>query len=376
MFFISAFLLILSGCNKKDTNSANNSGPARLSVTITDDPFDISFVESATVTITKIELRKAGDESGNPFMVITDKPVIVDLIDLRNGIKDELVNLEIPAGQYDLVRIYVDEASLKIKDQADAFHLKVPGGQQTGIKVFISPAIIVAGGLTSELLIDFDLSKSFVMRGNMSHSAGVNGFIFKPCIRAINNTTAGRVEGLVKDTLAAPIPNAKVWLMRDTIVATAFADPAGHYALIGIPAGTYSVLATQTGYDTASAAGVVVIPGNRTTQDFVLRIPLYLIDAAIDNSQPDKLIMTFSKMLADSVPDVSAFSVTVNTVIRNINTAAITGNDLSLTLSSPVVHGDTVKVSYTRPAVNALQTVDGFMAGSITARNVTNNVAK
>ena len=46
--------------------------------------------------------------------------------------------------------------------------MKVPSGEQTGIKVFIDPGIHVEGGISAELLLDFDLSKSFVMRGKMA----------------------------------------------------------------------------------------------------------------------------------------------------------------------------------------------------------------
>jgi len=266
LFLIITAAMLISGCRKYDTTS----GPGRLSVKITDDPFNISYVESATVTITKIELRKTGDLTENPFVVLSEDSVTVDLIKLRNGLTEELINLEIPQGNYDLVRLYIQESSLKIRDQADPFCLKIPSGKQTGIKVFISPELTVEGGLTAELLLDFDLSKSFVMRGNLRHAAGVNGFIFKPCIRATNNSTAGRIEGFVRDTSMVKVANAKVWVQKDTVIATAFADTLGHYAFIGIPSGTYSMFATQENYDTAAVAGITVYTANRTLQDFIL----------------------------------------------------------------------------------------------------------
>lgn len=261
-FFAAA--LVLSGCTK------TVDGPGKLSVKITDDPFNISYVESATVTITKIEIRKAGENDGNPFIVLSEDSVTIDLSKLRNGITEELLNLEIPQGNYDLIRLYVDQASLKIKDQPVAYKVKVPSGQQTGIKIFISPALRIEGRLTSELLLDFDLSKSFVMRGNMDHSSGVNGFIFKPCIRAANNSTAGRIEGIVTDTSKVRIADAKIWVKQDTIMSTTFTDISGNYAFIGVPAGTYSIFATKENYDTVSYTGIKVIEGNRTIQNFAL----------------------------------------------------------------------------------------------------------
>jgi hypothetical protein len=264
---LSVAAFTMAGCTKT-TDSPD--GPGRLVVKMTDDPFNISFVESATVKISKIEVRKTGENDTTPFITVSEDTLVLDLLQLRNGVTQTLPAIELPQGSYDLVRLYVVEAGLKLKDNPMDFKVKVPSGRQTGIKVFLSPALRVNGGLTSELLLDFDLARSFVMRGNLAHTAGVNGFIFKPCIRAVNNTTAGRIEGMVTDTLKVKIKEAKLWVKKDTIMATTFADTLGHYAFIGVPAGTYSVFATKANYDTVSYTGVNVTEGNRTVLNFAL----------------------------------------------------------------------------------------------------------
>jgi hypothetical protein len=263
LFSIFTAAVLISGCNKSETTTG---GTGRLSVKITDDPFNINTVESATVTITKIEIRKAGANDGDSFIELLIDPATIDLFQLRNGITEELADLEVPQGDYDLVRLYVDDANLKIKDITAPFNMKVPGGEQTGIKVFINPVIHVEGGVSAELLLDFDLSKSFVMRGKMAH----NGFIFKPCIRATNNSTAGRIEGFVRDTSRVKVAGAKVWIQLDSVFAAAFTDTLGYYAFIGIPSGTYSILATRENYDTATVNGIKVYSGNKTIQDLIL----------------------------------------------------------------------------------------------------------
>jgi hypothetical protein len=53
-------------------------------------------------------------------------------------------------------------------------------------------------------------------------------------------------------------------------MATTFADTLGFYAIIGVPAGTYSIFATKEGYDTVSIAGINIIAGNKTVQNFTL----------------------------------------------------------------------------------------------------------
>jgi uncharacterized repeat protein (TIGR02059 family) len=373
LFAFFAAGLLLSGCNKTET-ALPTDGPGWLSVSITDDPFNISSVESAEITITKIEIRKAGADDGDPFLELLMDPVTIDVFQLRNGIKDELVKLEVPKGDYDLVRLYVDEANLKLKDIDKVFNMKVPSGEQTGIKVFINPVIHVEGGLSAELLLDFDLSKSFVMRG---HSAQ-NGFIFKPCIRAANNSTAGRIEGFVTDNSEAKagIENVTVAYLKsvDDSVKT-LTDASGHYVFIGVPAGTYPMAAIKKNYDTATVEGVVVTAGNKVVQDFILKsYPVY-VSSSVENAAPSVLVMNYSVNLANIVPDVSAFAVTVGGVARAVTTVVIAENKVQLTLAvPPIAKGEAVKVAYTKPATNPLQTPDGLQAASLPATDVTNNV--
>jgi hypothetical protein len=266
MLLIAA--VMMAGMNSCQKDNSNNKTEGRLIINITDDPFPIDFIESAKVTITKVELRKTGEEEGYPFITVVDDTVEYDLLDLRNGVMAELLDLEVPAGEYNLIRLYVDLASIKIKEW-ETYTLKVPSGAQTGIKIFINPDLRVAGGLTTELLLDFNLEKSFVLKGDMNTPAGINGFNFKPVIRAVNNSTAGRIEGAVMDTAFVALENASVWLEQDTLFASAFTDSLGYYAMIGIPAGAYTVFATLENYDTL-AFDVEIIEANRTIQDFVL----------------------------------------------------------------------------------------------------------
>ncbi len=269
MLVALAGLVCFPGCQKEnEVNPGNVKG--HLLINITDDPFDIDMVESANVTISKIEIRKKVRDGDSSFIVLSEDQFTMDLLKLRNGVVARLAETDIPAGSYDLVRIYVNQAELQLKDHASPFTVKVPSGEQTGIKVFISPSLVVEGGLTSELLLDIDLSRSFVMRGNLQNIAGVNGFIFKPCIRAVNTSFTGRIEGFVTDTAEKGISNSKIWLMQDVVLATALSDSTGFYSMIGIPAGTYSVSANKTGYDTVSFTGIKIFGGNRTVQNFQL----------------------------------------------------------------------------------------------------------
>jgi len=264
-FLAAAFMLVFAGCDK------TNDGNGRLVVNITDAPFPVDMVESAEVTITKLEIRKAGDGISDecPFEVIWEGSEIFNLLDLRNGVVAGLLDIEIPAGEYDLLRLYVDEASLKVKD-GESYTVKVPGGRQTGIKIFISPGLVVEGGLTTEMILDFDLSNSFVMQGNMNSPAGIKGFHFKPVIRAVNNSKAGRLEGKVTNKDGVKIKEASVTVRQDTVVATAVADTMGYYAILGLPSGSYSVTAAKENFDTLEVKDVIITNGNRTVLNLEL----------------------------------------------------------------------------------------------------------
>jgi len=260
----SLALVYLVSCNKNDMSD----GYGTLKLSITDAPFPVEFIEEATVSITRVEIRNMDESEEYPFITVFEDTIELNLIELRNGVQAELSEVEIPAGNYDLIRLYVDEATISVRDYS-TYNLKVPSGAQTGIKVFLDPHIRVGGGLT-EILLDFNLDKSFVLKGNMDTPAGIKGFNFKPVIRAVNNSTAGTVQGVVSDTSEVLLTNAEVWIEADTIVATAYSDTTGFYAILGIPEGFYSLYATKENYDTVMYGDVEIVAANRTVKDFEL----------------------------------------------------------------------------------------------------------
>jgi len=266
ILLLAAALILISGaCNE----IRNGDETGRVILKVTDAPFDINNIESALVTITKVEMREECDGISDAceFITLSEDTVTLDLIDLRNGVTETLLDMEIPAGRYDMVRLYIYEAGLKLKDSEVIHRLKVPGGSQSGIKVFLRPVLEVAEGSLEEILLDIDLSRSFILRGNPAHN---NGFIFKPVVRAANMAKAGCIRGVVTDTEGTEISGASVWIEQDTVTATTFTDTRGFYAIIGVPTGIWSVSATKEGYDTVCYDGINVIAGNKTVQNFVL----------------------------------------------------------------------------------------------------------
>jgi hypothetical protein len=265
-------ILFATACQDMDNT---NDQQGNLVIKLTDAPFPIDMIEAATVNITKVEIRKVseGEEDGYPFITVLGESQEFNLLDLRNGITADLVDTVIEAGNYDLIRVYVDQAGIVVIGE-ESYNLKVPSGPQTGIKIFVEPSLRVVGGLTTEVLLDFNVEKSFILKGNMDSPAGIKGFNFKPVIRAVNNTTAGTVDGMVMNSDTA-LEFAYVLMEQvveqDTFeITSASTDEEGYYAMPGIQAGLYTLSATLDGFDTVTFEGVEVVEGNLTVQNFIL----------------------------------------------------------------------------------------------------------
>ncbi len=259
-------IALLTSCESDD----NGVSEGRLVVHITDEPFPHDLVAEANVTISKVEVRKSDAGEGSPYLVLSEEVVSLNLLDLTNGVTATLADLNVPAGEYNLVRLYVDEASVVLKN-GDVYDLNVPSGAQTGIKVFVNPPIVVTGGITSELLLDVDVSKSFVVQGNPATPAGINGFIFKPVIRATNLSNAGRLTGVITDQEETGLEGAQVSVFAaDTLHTTTFSGEEGQYVVLGLHAGEYNVEVSLRDFATQQIENVEITAGNATVLDVEL----------------------------------------------------------------------------------------------------------
>jgi hypothetical protein len=111
-----------------------------------------------------------------------------------------------------------------------------------------------------------------------------------------------------------------------------------------------------------------------TQSESITPIPPVFSSAVVENVTPSLLEMTYDLTLNNLiVPAGSAFNILVNSISRSVNSVAISGNKVQLTLANPVVHGDIITVDYTKPSINPLQTTSGGIATSISNQPVVNN---
>ncbi|HNW57822.1 MAG TPA: SwmB domain-containing protein, partial [Bacteroidales bacterium] len=135
---------------------------------------------------------------------------------------------------------------------------------------------------------------------------------------------------------------------------------------------SYTVPASNQ-LQTVSGAKAVSISNKSVTNNVLAVSPVY-VSSSVENATPSLLTMVYSLSLANTVPDKSAFIVKVNSVVRTLTQVSISGTKVLLTLNSPVIYSDVITVSYTKPSVNPLQTLEGGLAANISNKSVTNNV--
>lgn len=287
LFFVGTFMACseLSDSDLENAEDKNGLGNGKGTVVfkITDAPFPADLVAEANVTIDWIKLLKSSDdaeegeeenggeegENSSDVLIQLEEAVTYNLIELSNGQTAIMAEMEIPSGVYKEIRLHVVDAGIVLTDGSE-YDLKVPSGNSSGLKIKVEPALEVEGGVTSEVLFDFDVSRSFVMRGNLKN---LQGFIFKPVVRAVahGQTTTGEINGIVTDSEENPVENASLYLIagEDTITS-ALSNDAGFYAIIGIPAGDYILSLNFNDDEYIENVDVSVEAGAITEQNFVI----------------------------------------------------------------------------------------------------------
>ena len=298
---VAASVLLMAGC---EPGAASGGGTGTVKISITDAPFPVDFIEEAIVTLVRIEIRRADDDAGepaptetpsgeegdgvdddgegaddaddddagSPFVTVFEGPADINLLDLRCGVTAAIGSVEAPAGTYNLIRLIVEQGTIKLTD-GRSFDLRVPSGEQTGIKLFTT--FTVEDGEVTDLLLDFDLSRAFVPipGGQVNEASDIDRFQFKPShgIRAVDLGEAGAIAGSVTDGDEAPLAGATVSALQDdTVIATTTTCADGAYALLGLPPGDYVVRAEREEYLAGEGGPVTVTAGEETAADIAL----------------------------------------------------------------------------------------------------------
>jgi len=193
---LAVLLVGLFACSSGDTG--------RLSLSLTDKPTD--QYKAVYITIAEIDVNNEADPDDVWTTVATPNQTY-DLLALANGVRQELALANLAAGSYSQLRLIIGTQAtdgINILGQAhpfanyvigaddDVHELKVPSGIQTGVKIVKGFAI--NENQTTELILDFDASRSVVVAGNSGK------FLLKPTVKVLETTLASLIRGSVTET--------------------------------------------------------------------------------------------------------------------------------------------------------------------------------
>lgn len=259
--------LFAAACGVDDGVSVDGEGNllmektgTTVTILLTDAPAD--YIATAEVDIGRVELLPSDENGGGPMLLSEDgTDGFVNLLDFQGSATMQLAQADIEPGSFTQLRLIVEAARVSLiegytfRDGSTEKDLFVPSGAQTGIKLNLRDEDetedfeIIPG--ETVLVLDFDVSQSFVLRGNPETPAGVHGVNFKPTIRVTARDVAASISGTVSSAdegvdvegltvRATPLDEGDV-AGYQTEVGTALTAEDGSYTIYFLVPGDYEV---------------------------------------------------------------------------------------------------------------------------------------
>lgn len=221
--------LMLAGCGGDGKSDATAGQTGRITFGATDAPVDEA--DRVVLAMTEFELKP---RNGPSFRVpVVEEGRELNLLEFSNGASAVLIDgEEVPAGEYEWLRIFFDMERSYVRLEADGatYPIFMPSGAQTGFKL-VSGFTVPANDQVAYIL-DFDLRRSLISpRGQGGPFGEPRTFLLKPTIRIMNAAETGGVWGVVADDLLAEHPaNAEACGVAEGIAANAVYAFEGHGA--------------------------------------------------------------------------------------------------------------------------------------------------
>ncbi len=117
------------------------------------------------------------------------------------------------------------------------------------------------------------------------------------------DVTTGRIAGTVVDADGQPLPGATIAATSKAtgLTLTGLTDTRGTYRIVSMPVGTYSVMASLSGFGSQSEPSVVITLGSAPTVDFKLRLAPRSADITITGEvSPIETTQTASQTTIDN----------------------------------------------------------------------------
>lgn len=252
---IAIFALFTYSACQKEADS--NNQVSRVTVYLTDHQTPV--FDSVFIDMQKLEVKLEDDTLPNGGWInLSIRPGVYNVLRFRNGLDTLFGTGSLPNNRIRKIRLTLGTQNSVMKDN-QSFPLKIKDNErQVVINIDNSNFDIVAPDQVM-FWIDFDAGRS--IRVDNSGSGNNNGYELKAHIKIFTHRNSGRIEGRVFPFAARPVVSAIIG--SDT--ATAIPDSDGEFKIVGLDAGTYTVLFDgNNGYRDTVISNVVVRTGEDT----------------------------------------------------------------------------------------------------------------
>ena len=320
----SLFILILTDCGV-----VIDTGTLSLSLS------DATTAEYNAVYVTIEEVQVHADEGGS-WQRVASPNRTYNLLDLVNGVREQLGITELETAHYTQMRLIIGKTSDNsinllseshpyanyIIDNADTYYeLKIPSGYQTGVKIV--HGFDITENQTTELILDFDASRSIVKAGNSGK------WLLKPTIKVLDTADHSIISGTVIATdaegvlVSAQVYNPGAVDEKDIVViqASTIVDENGSYMIFLHP-GTYNIVAYKDGYN-PDCAKITLASNSSYIQDFSLNAAssgeITVTVSIADGSEEQYVTLSFRQSaqcegnLEDEIIEVQSLNIANNT---------------------------------------------------------------
>ena len=266
IMLLMAMIISLSSCNKDDDTGS-------VQVKVTDDPFPFEFVRKADLKITKVELKNTDNE----YVTVFEGNANVNMVNYRNGATANIGVKDVPPGTYKGARVTIDGAEVEL---SNGTNFSVNANANAQVETPITPNFSISAKEEQAILLDIDLSDSFVFQGAfggwISDVAQITGISsFTPDVRVANLNASGAVSGVVKDNNGDVVANAEAYVKYDydgdglPEKVSTVTEANGSFKIIGLPAGDYT-LHVEAKNNKEASANVTVNVDNVASVDLTV----------------------------------------------------------------------------------------------------------
>jgi hypothetical protein len=268
------FIVTFAACSTE-------SGGGTLSLSLSDATTD--EYNAVYVTIEEVQVREGEDRR---WKVVTFPDKTYNLLELVNGVREQMGITELQTGHYTQMRLMIGDdpdnginvlsesheyANYIIDHNDDYQALKIPSGLQTGIKIV--HGFDINEGQTTELILDFDASRSIVKAGSSGK------WLLKPTIKVLDTEEYSVISGTVKNSDQEPLRGVLVSAQisasgaadekeKVVVQASTVTDENGSYTIF-LESDTYNIVGYKNNY-TPGCARIETVSGTTYTENFIL----------------------------------------------------------------------------------------------------------